>query len=67
MKTYEDELLEEYYKGQTNGFNTGYANAVDKAVEWLKNNADKYTDTGCGVPFLHIGIMINDFKKAMKQ
>ena len=48
------------------GWELGWQDSIDKAVEWLKNNADKYTDTGCGVPFLYIGIMINDFKKAME-
>lgn len=47
-------------------YSKGRYDAITKAVEWLKDNADKYTDTGCGVPFLHIEIMINDFKKAME-
>ena len=48
------------------GWELGWQDSIDKAVEWLKNNADKYIDTGYGVPFLYIGIMINDFKKAME-
>lgn len=48
-------------------YSKGRYDTITKAVEWLKNNADKYTDTGCGVPFLYIGLMINDFKKAMEQ
>jgi|GEM_PF-6546756 len=61
MKTYEDELLEEYYKGQTNGFNTGYAKAVDKAVEWL------YQRQAVDLEVANIEKFIEDFKKAMQQ
>ena len=67
MRTYEDELLEEYYRGQTNGFNAGYANALTKATEWLEKNVNKYTYTNwVGTPFVH-EVMLEKFKEAMKQ
>ena len=61
MKAYEDELLEEYYRGQTNGFNAGYANAVDKAVEWL------YQRQAIDLEVSNIKKFIEDFRKSMED
>ena len=60
MKTYEDELLDEYYKGQTNGFNAGYVNAITKAIEWL------YQRQAVDLEVSDIEKFIEDFKNYMK-
>lgn len=60
MRTYEDELLEEYYRGQTNGFYTGYNEAIDKAIEWL------YQRQAVDLEVSDIERFIEDFKKYME-
>lgn len=62
MRTYEDELLEEYYRGQTNGFHTGYANALTKAIKWLDEHLLEYWGQQNSDP----SNLLIDFKKAME-
>ena len=54
---------EQWQESALKNYERGYEDAIDKACEWLEQNAYHYCDD---IDTLHESALIGDFRKAMK-
>ena len=61
-----DSAPEDYVEGSKNDYLQGYHDAVEKACEWLDENAAHYIEVVNGVTLFNGHKMLCDYRKAME-